>query len=81
MEYFNGNQAEENAAYEFNARYDYVREANAGMDDPIAGTEEYTEQDHIDAAKREGWTDAEIEAYLAAMNEPVEFDADGDLPF
>ncbi len=81
MEYFNGNQAEENAAYEFNAPFDYIREANAGMDDPQAGDEEYSLQDHIDAAKREGWSDAEIAEYIAAMNAPVETDADGDLPF
>ncbi len=81
MEYFNGNQAEENSSYEFNAPYDYIAELRAEHYDHCAGDEEYTMQDHIDAAKREGWTDAEIAEYIAAMNEPVETDADGDLPF
>lgn len=67
QDYFDGDQLAENAAYELNAPYDYVREANAGMDDPVAGTEVYTEQDYIDAWKAEGWTDAEIADGLKAI--------------
>lgn len=76
MEYFNGNQAAENASYEANAPYDYIREANTGMDDPVAGTEEYS---------------AEYEAELyAALGLPysegfdavvVATDDDGDIPW
>jgi hypothetical protein len=66
-EYFNGDQQAENDAYEANAPYDYVTEANAGMvESQSTLNAEARAQDRADAAwhdaKANGATDEEAAA-------------------
>jgi len=68
QEYFNGDQGAENAAYEFNSREDYIREANAGMDDPQAGQEVYSREYEREVCRSEGMTDVEIDAMWAEID-------------
>ncbi|MCP4466916.1 MAG: hypothetical protein GY813_09240 [Halieaceae bacterium] len=67
-EYFDGDQAAENADYEINSREDYIREANAGMDDPQAGEEEYGREHERAVCRSQGMSDAEIDAMFAEID-------------
>ncbi len=79
-EYFDGDQAAENADYEFNSQFDYIREANAGMDDPQAGEEEYGRDHERAVCRSQGMSDAEIDAMFAARDAAPEPTFD-DFPY